>query len=207
MSDNQRRLVLATHNSGKRREFLALLPNLGAELVLPDDLGLHADVPETGDTYAANARLKAQALAEASGLVALGDDSGIEVECLGGAPGLYSARYAGHGASDADRRRKLLHEVRQFPRPWLARFVCVICVAVPQAGGGLSLTEFEGECRGEISPVARGSNGFGYDPIFWLPDRGATMAELPEDVKNTLSHRGRAVQAAESYLRALMAGK
>ena len=207
MSDNQRpRLVLATQNPGKRREFLSLLPNLGAELILPSDLGLDLDVAETGATYAANARLKSQALAEATGLIALGDDSGIEVECLGGAPGLYSARYAGPGASDADRRRKLLHEVGQFPRPWLARFMCVISVAVPQPGGGLTLTEFEGECRGEIAAEERGSNGFGYDPIFWLPDRGATMAELPEDLKNTISHRGRAVQAAEGYLRGLVSG-
>lgn len=207
MSDNRPlRLVLATQNPGKRREFLALLPNLGADLVLPGDLGLDLDVEEHGLTYAANARLKAQALAEATGLIALGDDSGIEVEALGGAPGLYSARYAGPGASDADRRRKLLHEVSQFPRPWRARFVCAICVAVPQPGGGLTLTDFEGECQGEIAPAERGSNGFGYDPIFLLPDRGKTMAELPEDLKNTLSHRGRAVQAAEGYLRALVAG-
>jgi XTP/dITP diphosphohydrolase len=207
MSDNRTpRLVLATQNPGKRREFLALLPHLGAELLLPRDLGLALDVEEIGLTYAANARLKAQALCEATGLIALGDDSGLEVEALGGAPGLYSARYAGPGASDLDRRRKLLHEVSQFPRPWRARFVCVISVAVPQPGGGLSLTEFEGVCEGEIAPAERGSNGFGYDPIFLLPDRGCTMAELPEDLKNTLSHRGRAVHAAEAYLRALVAG-
>jgi len=208
MPDSQPlRIVLATQNPGKRREYAALLPDLGANLVLPGDLGLDLDVAETGDSYAANARLKAQALAEATGLIALGDDSGLEVEVLGGAPGLYSARYAGPGASDADRRRKLLHKVRQFPRPWPARFVCALSVAVPQPGGGLALTEFEGECQGEIAPEERGSNGFGYDPIFLLPDRGLTMAELPEAVKNEISHRGRAVQAAVGYLRKLVAGE
>ncbi len=200
------RIVLATQNAGKRREYLALLPDLGARLVLPSDLGLDLDVAETGATYAANARLKAQALAEATGLIALGDDSGIEVAALGGRPGLYSARYAGPGATDADRRHKLLQEVSQFPRPWLARFVCVISVAVPQAGGGLTVTEFEGECQGEIATEERGTNGFGYDPIFLLPDRGLTMAELPEAVKNEISHRGRAVQAAAGYLNGLVAG-
>jgi XTP/dITP diphosphohydrolase len=208
MSDNLLpRLVLATQNPGKRREYMALLPNLGAQLVLPSELGLDLDVPETGATYAANARLKAQALAEATGLIALGDDSGIEVAALGGAPGLHSARYAGPGATDADRRQKLLHEVRHFPRPWLARFVCAMSVAVPQPGGGVALADFEGECLGEIAPAERGTNGFGYDPIFFLPDRGLTMAELPEDLKNQISHRGRAVQAAEACLRALVAAR
>ena len=206
MTDNLTRLVLATQNPGKRREYLAMLPELGAHLVLPAELDLDFDVPETGATYTANARLKAEALARASGLPALGDDSGLEVAALGGAPGLYSARYAGPGASDADRRRKLLHEVGQFPRPWLARFVCVISVAVPGPGGALTLTDFAGECAGEIATEERGSNGFGYDPIFYLPERGLTMAELPDEVKNQISHRGRAVQAAARFLRRLVSG-
>ena len=207
MPETHPRLVLATQNPGKRREYLALLPELGTHLVLPGELGLDFDVPETGDTYGANARLKARALAAASGLPALGDDSGIEVAALGGAPGLYSARYAGPGATDADRRRKLLHEVGQFPRPWPARFVCALSVAVPGPGGEIALTDFEGECKGEIAPDERGSNGFGYDPIFYVPERGLTMAELPEAVKNTISHRARAVQAAAPFLRRLVNGE
>jgi XTP/dITP diphosphohydrolase len=206
MPDTPPRLVLATQNPGKRREYLAMLPELGAHLLLPAELGLDFEVPETGTTYTENARLKAVALAQASGLPALGDDSGIEVAALGGRPGLYSARYAGHGATDADRRRKLLQEVSQFPRPWAARFVCVISVAVPTAGGELALSDFAGECAGEIAAEERGSNGFGYDPLFWLPERGATMAELPDDVKNQISHRGRAVQAAAGFLRRLVGG-
>jgi XTP/dITP diphosphohydrolase len=162
-------------------------------------------VPETGDTYADNARLKAVALAEASGRVTLGDDSGLEVAALGGRPGLYSARYAGPGASDADRRQKLLQELGQRPPPRPARFVCAVAVAVPSEAGGVGVRDFEGECRGEIALEARGQNGFGYDPVFLLPAYGLTMAELPEAVKNTLSHRARAVQAALGYLRRLFA--
>jgi XTP/dITP diphosphohydrolase len=146
------------------------------------------------------------ALGRASGLVTLGDDSGLEVAALDGRPGLYSARYAGHGASDADRRRKLLQELRQTPAPRPARFVCVVAVARPGADGGLVVKEFEGNCQGEIALAERGANGFGYDPVFWVPEYGQTMAELPEAVKNTISHRARAVQAARGYLQQLFAG-
>jgi XTP/dITP diphosphohydrolase len=201
LSSNQ--LVLATQNPGKHREYEALLAGLLVRLVLPRELGLDGEVPETGSTYAENARLKAVALAQATGLAALGDDSGLEVEALGGAPGLLSARYAGPGASDADRRRKLLHELRQVPPPRPARFVCVVAVAAPDGSGGVTAVEFEGVCRGEIALEERGANGFGYDPVFYVPAYGRTMAELPEEVKNTLSHRARAVQAARSYLEQL----
>ncbi|MCC6189870.1 MAG: RdgB/HAM1 family non-canonical purine NTP pyrophosphatase [Anaerolineales bacterium] len=198
-------LLIATDNRGKRREFTALLADLPAALLSPSDLGLAAGMPETGSTYAENARLKAVALAQASGLPTLGDDSGLEVAALEGAPGLYSARYAGRDADDAGRRRKLLQELSQIPQPWPARFMCVVAVAAPSGAGGVTVQEFEGECRGEITPEERGANGFGYDPVFWLPEYGRTLAELPEGVKNTLSHRGRAVQAARSFLEALFA--
>jgi XTP/dITP diphosphohydrolase len=203
---NSNKLVIATNNPGKRREYEALLAGLPATLVLPSELALEADVPETGATYAENARLKATALAEASGLATLGDDSGLEVAALDGRPGLYSARYAGRGASDADRRQKLLQELRQVAPPRPARFVCVVAVAVPGEGGGVVVRDFEGDCRGEIALEARGSSGFGYDPVFFVPEYGRTMAELPEALKNTLSHRARAVQAARAYLQALFAG-
>ena len=193
--------LVATTNPGKRREFEALLAGLPGELRFPADLGLMQPVEETGQTYADNARLKAVALAQAAGTIAVGDDSGLEVEALGGAPGLHSARYAGPGATDADRRRKLLQELRHVPPPRLARFVCVLAVALP--GGEVSL--FEGECRGEIAAEERGLNGFGYDPLFYLPGRRATMAELPSEVKNAISHRARAVQAARAHLAAVLA--
>ncbi len=193
-------LVLATQHPGKLREFRELLASLvagtGARLASPTDIGPALDVEETGSTYAENASFKALALAQISGRVALGDDSGLEVATLNGAPGLYSARFAGPGASDADRRRKLLRELSQAPPPRLARFVCAIAVAQPDG----TVRLFEGECRGEVALAENGSGGFGYDPIFYVPEYGATMAALPREVKNTISHRARAVQAAMPYL-------
>jgi len=193
-------LMIATLNPGKQREFRELLAPMAAQtqssLLVPGQRGPALDVAETGYTYAENASLKARALAQAAGVPALGDDSGVEVAALGGAPGLYSARYAGPGASDADRRWKLLRELSQVPAPRLARFVCVIAIALP--GGGLRL--FEGECQGEIALAEIGAGGFGYDPLFYIPGQGATMAALPLSVKNTISHRARAVQAATPYL-------
>jgi XTP/dITP diphosphohydrolase len=194
------KLLIATNNIGKRSELAALLGGLDVALVTPADLGLPAEVEETGRTYAENARLKAATLARAAGLVTLGDDSGLEVEALGGRPGLRSARYAGPGASDAKRRRKLMDELAAVPAPRRARFVCVVAIAHPALG----TREFEGVCPGEIILEERGANGFGYDPLFFLPEYGATFAELPEAVKNPLSHRGRAVQAALPYLAGLL---
>lgn len=200
-----RQLLIATHNPGKLREFQALLAGLPADLVRPQDLGLSEPVAETGATYADNARLKAQALAQASGLITLADDSGLEVDALGGAPGIHSARYAGPGASDADRRARLIAALRATPAPRPACFRCVIAVAVPAPGAAPRLTCFEGACPGEIVLQERGAGGFGYDPVFWLPELGQTLAELPEPVKNRLSHRARAIQAGWDYLRSLFA--
>ncbi len=200
------RLMVASNNAGKVRELYAILGNLDVELARPVDLGLRLDVAETGQTYADNARLKATATALASGLIALGDDSGLEVEALGGAPGLYSARYAGVGASDAARRAKLLEALQPFPPPRLAHFRCALAVAVPASAkcpqGDLRV--FEGHCDGEIIFEERGQNGFGYDPIFYLSAFGRTMAELPEETKNQISHRARAAQAAWPYLESLL---
>ena len=184
-------LLLASTNPGKLLEIQDLLP--GFELLLPQHLGLNLEVEETGHTYAENAALKARAYCQASGLPALADDSGLEVDYLGGAPGLHSARYAGrHEASDADRRALLLLNLVGFPRPWLAHFHCTVAVAAPDG----QVFFADGDCPGEIIPVERGSNGFGYDPIFLLPELGLTMAELSRAQKNELSHRARAVKAA-----------
>ncbi len=185
------KLLLASTNPGKLLEIQDLLP--GFELLLPQTLSLDLEVEETGHTYAENAGLKARAYCQVSGLPALADDSGLEVDCLDGAPGLHSARYAGrHDASDADRRALLLRNLDGCPRPWQAHFHCTVAVAIP--GGQVFFAD--GDCPGEIIPEERGSNGFGYDPIFLLPELGLTMAELSRDQKNQLSHRARAVKAA-----------
>jgi len=196
-----KKLLVASNNDGKLRELLPILSPLPVEVLTPRDVGLKLDVAETGATYSENAQLKAEAFARASGLLTLADDSGLEVEVLGGAPGVYSARYAGEGATDADRRKKLVEAVRVFPAPRAARFRCVIAIATwPE-----NLNFFEGSCEGEIVLEERGRGGFGYDPIFFLPERGATMAELPETVKNQISHRARAAQAAFPFLKNLLA--
>lgn len=195
-------ILLASNNSGKLRELQALLGDLGVEILTPAMIGLALDVAETGDTYAANATLKAVAFGERSGLLTLADDSGIEVDALKGAPGVYAARYAGPGASDADRRAKMLGALQAVPAPRTARFRAVVVVRDPEG----RLNAFEGVCEGEIAFEERGTNGFGYDPIFFMPEHHATMAELPEEVKNRISHRGRAVAAARPYLESLVRG-
>ncbi len=195
-----KKLLLATENPGKIREIQQILAPLGLELVTPRGLGLTLQVEEDGQTYAENAAKKARAYAAASGLPCLADDSGLEVDALGGAPGLYSARYAPQaGASDADRRMFLLANLRGKPRPWLARFRATVALLAP--GGPISFAE--GRCEGEIIPEERGGGGFGYDPIFFLPELGQTMAELPAEIKNRLSHRARAVEAALPILQKL----
>ena len=191
-------LLLATNNAGKRTEMQSLLAGLEIELITPADLGLQLEVAETGTTYRANAALKATAFAQASGLTALADDSGLEVDALAGAPGLYSARYsAKSNATDADRRAYLLQKLQAHPTPWPARFRCLVAIAQPE--GELQFTE--GLCLGEIISEERGHNGFGYDPIFLLTPQNLTMAELSMEAKNLLSHRARAVNAAIPILR------
>jgi XTP/dITP diphosphohydrolase len=195
-------LLIATNNQGKIEELQALLKETGIELITPAQIHLDLDVVEDGHTYAENAAKKAVAFAQTSGLVALADDSGLEVEALNGEPGLYSARYGSHGAkklSDKDRREFLIHNLRDKPRPWTARFHATIAIAVPN--GETSLTE--GFCEGEIIPEERGTGGFGYDPIFLLTELGKTMAELSMEEKNRLSHRARAVMKARPFLEML----
>jgi len=199
----KRRVVLATRNAGKVREFQALLDGTGIEVVCAADLPGAPEVEETGTTFRDNALLKARALAAFSGLVTLADDSGLEVDALGGAPGLHSKRYAGGGASDADRRARLLAALADAPAPRRARFRCVIAVAVPPDLDTVPL--FEGVCEGEILFDERGAGGFGYDPLFRLAGQDQTMAELPAETKNRVSHRARAAQAARPFLARLFA--
>ena len=184
-------LLLATGNQGKIEELRALLEGVGAEITIPKDIGLALRIDETGKTYAENAAKKALAYAKASGLPALADDSGLEVDALGGAPGLYSARYAPEpGAVDADRRAYLLQQLKPLPGPWFARFICTAALALPN--GELNFTD--GICSGTIIEQERGEQGFGYDPIFLIPGVGKTMAELKMEEKNQVSHRAQAVK-------------
>ena len=178
-----KRLVIASGNAGKLREYRELLAGTGFELVAFD-----TEVDEVGKTYADNARLKAETACSRSDLPALGDDSGVEVEVLGGFPGLQSARLA---PTQEERTAELLRRLEGKPRPWNARFVCVVALAAP----GRPAQMFEGECRGEIVPEWRGKAGFGYDPIFLVPGTGKTFGEMPPEEKRRYSHRARAVRA------------
>jgi len=192
------KLLLATSNQGKARELKMLLRELPLALVLPGELGITAEVAEVGSSLEENAALKATVLAEESRLLALADDSGLEVEALGGEPGPLSARYAGEGASDKERVEFLLAKLEGVPRQKrTARFRCVIAIATPE--GEVELCS--GECPGFITSEPKGERGFGYDPVFYFAELGKTMAELPLEVKNKISHRGAAAREAVKYLR------
>jgi XTP/dITP diphosphohydrolase len=191
------KLLIATRNRGKKAEYADLFDGLDLELVSLADLGIEDEVPEHGATFAENALVKARAYAALSGLATLADDSGLEVDVLGGAPGVYSARYGGEGASDEDRYRRLLAELEGIPEGQrTARFRCVIAVVWPN---GRKRT-ISGTCEGRISLEPRGEHGFGYDPIFYVPEYARTMAELAPETKNRISHRARAALAARPLL-------
>ncbi len=195
-------LVLASNNPGKLREIRAILEPLGMEIRTAAQAGFKGEVEETGDTFEANARLKACTVASALGLPALADDSGLTVEALGGAPGVYSARYAGPNATDAERSAKLLRELAGVPPEKRgAAFVCVMACCLPS---GRVLTA-QGRLEGRIALAPAGENGFGYDPVFELPERGCTVAQLTAEEKNAISHRGRALrklaQGLEDFLK------
>lgn len=185
-------------------ELQELLTGSGIEFVTPAQINLQLEVEEDGSTYQENAGKKAIAFAQASGLISLADDSGLEVEALDGAPGLYSARYSPKpGAKDKDRRDFLLENLKDKPRPWKAHFHATIAIAKPNGE-----VEFaEGNCYGEIIPEERGTGGFGYDPIFLMTDLGKTMAELEMEEKNRLSHRARAVIAAMPILKRIFSAE
>jgi XTP/dITP diphosphohydrolase len=196
-----KQLLIASTNPGKLHEIRALLEEMSLELVSPPQLGIQLQVIEDGETYAENAARKALAYSRASGLLALADDSGLEVDALGGLPGLHSARLSPlPGATDADRRALLLEKLSDLPRPWWAKFHCTVAIASPDG----DIHYAQGQCRGEIIPLERGRSGFGYDPIFLLPELGKTMAELNMGEKNQLSHRARAVIAAKPILQVLL---
>ncbi len=187
------KLLIGTKNQGKVAEIKALLADAEIELLSLADIDIDLTVEEVGTSYAENAALKAIAYAQASGLVTLADDSGLEVEALHGAPGLFSSRYAPQeNPTDADRRAHLLNNLSGYSRPWHARFICVVALVTPEGDPYFS----EGVCPGEIIPKERGHFGFGYDPIFLIEGSDLTMAELPMIEKNKLSHRARAVMGA-----------
>ena len=184
------KVILASKNQHKLTELSAILSQLGFEIALESEYGLDIDVEETGTTFEENSFLKADAVMKASGLPVLADDSGLMVDALDGAPGVYSARY-GHKASDKERTAYLLENMTDVPEERRgAKFVCVITCLFPD---GRKIVA-RGECPGVIARAPHGENGFGYDPVFYLPELGMTYAELPSEQKNAISHRARALQ-------------
>lgn len=193
-----KRVVLASKNAHKMQELQTILRQYGIALILQSELGLDVDVEETGSTFEENALLKAQAVMHATGLPAIADDSGLVVDALGGEPGIYSARYGGaQNRSDSDRLNYLLRRLEAVPEAErTAHFVCVITLVEPD-GSVLSAC---GECAGQITREARGASGFGYDPVFYVPQEGCTFAEMPQERKNAISHRANALRRfAENY--------
>lgn len=187
------RIFLATRNRGKLREIRSILSGVDVEIVGPDDVEPYTEPAEDGETFLENALAKARAAYRATGIPALADDSGLEVEVLGGRPGVQSKRYGGPGISDGDRCLKLLDELSGVPEGRRdARFHCAM-VLLPRPGDGTGHFATEGFLYGHITTRPAGSNGFGYDPVFLLPDRGVTVAQLELDEKNSLSHRYRAL--------------
>jgi XTP/dITP diphosphohydrolase len=192
------KLVLATGNAHKLAEVRALAAGLPIEVVALADLGFRGEIVEDAHTFEGNARKKAEEVAQLSGWPALGDDSGLEVEALGGAPGVHSARYAGEPRSDQRNNEKLLAALARTAPPRRARFRCVLALARP----GVKTIVEAGGCDGEIALAPRGAGGFGYDPLFLLPS-GKTMAELAPEEKNLVSHRARAMAKMAAHLAAL----
>ena len=196
------KLLVATHNRGKVAELADMLQHLAIDWLTLDDAGVTLDVAETGATFRENAILKATAYAQLTGLLTLADDSGLEVDALQGAPGVYSARYGGTGLTPVQRYEYLLANLAGVP--WTertARFRCVVALAQPAGLRGTA----EGTCEGLIALTPAGNHGFGYDPVFYVAEKGVTMAELPAEVKHQISHRGRAVAALLPRLRQVLA--
>ena len=192
------KLLLATSNPSKLDEYRVLLSGVNVTLVTPPEQGLEGQPEETGETFEENALLKARYYAQASGLLSLADDSGLEVDALGGEPGVHSARYAGEGATDADRVLLLLSRLKGVPAERrTARFQCVVALAWPEG----ATETFHGSCEGQIAGEPRGNSGFGYDPVFCVPELGKSFAELEPDVKNQRSHRAEAARKAAERLR------
>ena len=200
-SSSLEKVLLATNNQGKARELSSLIGGEAWEFTTPARERINLEVEETGNTFEQNAILKATAFAHASNLIALADDSGLEVDALDGAPGVFSARYAGSQASDKERNDYLISRLDGVP--WekrQARFRCVIAIVSNDDEAVLC----KGECPGIIAFEPKGDNGFGYDPIFWLPEFGKTMAEITLEKKNEISHRGKAARQAQLHLAACL---
>ncbi len=196
-------LLLATTNPGKLREFRDIFADLPCTLTTLDEQGITMDVEETGATFTENALLKARAYSRASGLLTLADDSGLEIDALGGEPGVRSARWPTADMPYAERFRLILARLDGLPpEQRTARFRCVIALSQPDGWDEI----VEGVVEGIIADAPRGENGFGYDPIFLVPALGRTMAELPPEEKHRISHRGRAARAAREVLMRLIAG-
>ena len=192
-----KKLLLATSNQGKLREYKSLLQGIPYEIVTLAEQGITTEVDEIGGSLEENARLKATTLANESKLLSLADDSGLEVDALGGEPGPFSRRHAGEDATDADRIDRLLARLKDVPEDKrTACFRCVIAIAAPDG----TIETCSGECRGVITTEPRGYNGFGYDPVFYIPELGKTMAELSPEEKNRISHRARAAEKARELL-------
>lgn len=193
------KLILASNNANKLKEFRSLVADLDIELLSQKEAGCDFEVEETGSTFEENAYLKASAVTEATGIAAVADDSGLCVDALGGEPGIYSARYGlGHAASDEERYRYLLQKMEGV-KDRSARFVCCICCTFPDG----SVIRSRGECEGEILLAPKGQNGFGYDPVFHPLCLDKSMAELNPEEKNAISHRGKALRAFIEELRKL----
>lgn len=198
---HKRTLLIATHNPGKAREYAHLLSDLPVEVVWLRQVGVDEVAPETGATFAQNALLKAQFYAARTNLLTWADDSGLEVDALGGRPGVHSAHYGGEGLSDQERYTLLLNELEGIPMERrTARFRCVVAIACPSGEAWTA----EGAVEGVILTTPRGDHGFGYDPIFWVPSFNATLAELPFEVKNRISHRALAAAQARRIMEQLL---
>jgi len=197
-----KKLLVATHNKGKISEFAEMMHDMAITWAGLDDVGVTEDVAETGHTFRENAVLKATVYSRMTGLLTLADDSGLEIDALGGAPGVYSARYGGNGLTPEGRYQLVLQQMADVPDvARTARFRCVIVVS---DANGRVLAETDGTCEGFIARGPTGSGGFGYDPIFFIPDRGQTMAQLSSAEKHRISHRGRAMQKLEPVLRQIL---
>lgn len=196
------KILVATHNKGKLVEFADMLPAFKIDWMSLDDLAVEMDVAETGKTFQENAVLKAQSYAAATGVFTIADDSGLQVDALDGAPGVYTARYGGPGLSAEARYQLLLQNLADVPpAARTARFRCAM--AVVHEDGRLLFTS-EGVCEGQIALQPQGSGGFGYDPVFYIPERGKTMAQLSPEEKHAISHRGRALRQLGPHLQVIL---
>ena len=197
----EKRIIFATGNEGKMKEIRMILADLGVPVLSMKEAGISADIVEDGKTFEENAAIKAETIRDLTGAIVLADDSGLEIDYLGGEPGIYSARYMGEDTSYDIKNQNLLDRLEGVPdEKRTARFVCAICAALPD---GRKLTT-RGTIEGIIGHGISGENGFGYDPIFWLPEYGCSTAELSPEKKNELSHRGKALRAIKAQLREIL---